>query len=136
MAKEIWLNLPVKNIQKSKEFFTNLGFTFNDKHTTEGSACMVIGDKNVVIMLFTEPMFAGFIKTTETQIGQNEILISFSADSKAEVDAYALKAEQAGGTIFGQPATVQGWMYGCGFADIDGHKWNILYMDMEAMAKK
>jgi len=135
MTKEIWLNLPVKDLEKSKAFFTALGFSFNTKFgNTESSACLLVGSKNVAVMLFTEAAFKGFTQgnIADTKMG-SEILISIDAESKEEVDELAAKAESAGGLVFGKPQESQGWMYGCGFADLDGHKWNVLYMYMTKM---
>ena len=61
MTKQIWLNLPVKNIEKSKAFFTQLGFTFNEQHETKTSACLMIGDSNFVVMLFSDSVFESFV---------------------------------------------------------------------------
>jgi hypothetical protein len=135
MTKEIWVNLPVKDISKSKEFYTKLGFAFNSQYgNTADSACMVIGDQNLAVMFFTEAIFKTFTshEITDTKLG-TEVLFSFSAESKEEVDEMAKKVEEAGGTIYGKPGDKQGWMYGFGFADLDGHRWNMLFMDMSKM---
>jgi predicted lactoylglutathione lyase len=136
MTKEIWLNLPVKNVSKSKEFFAKIGFTINEKHEKPDMACVLVGSKNIAVMLFQDSTFKSFTKAEIADAKQAaEICISFDAESKEEVDAMAKKAADAGGTIFGKPEEIQGWMYGCGFADLDGHRWNILYMDMSKMPK-
>lgn len=130
MARQIWLNLPVKDIQRSKKFFTEIGFTFNEEHDTEFSTCMLVGANNFVIMLFEEKLFEDIIKNDITDAHKSsEMLISIDAESWEEVDAIAYKAEQAGGNVFSKPALNQGWMYGCGFADLDGHRWGVLFMD-------
>ncbi|WP_264565519.1 VOC family protein [Flavobacterium sp. N3904] len=136
MVKQIWLNLPVKNVEKSKAFFSKIGFAFNNKQETASSACMLVGEHNFVVMLFEEGMFEGFVqnKVTDTQ-RSSEILISIDAQSKQEVDEFAVKVKQAGGDLFAEPAENQGWMYGCAFADLDGHRWNVLYMDFSKMNK-
>lgn len=136
MIKEIWLNLPVKEVAKSKIFFSKIGFSFNEQHDTDHSTCMLVGKKNFVVMLFEEAMFEGFVqnKITDAQSG-SEILISIDAESREEVDALARKAEEAGGTLFAKPAEIQGWMYGCGFTDLDGHRWNVLFMDFSKLSK-
>lgn len=133
MTNQLWLNLPVKNIERSKEFFSKLGFSFNTQHgNSPVSASLVIG-KNVV-MLFDEASFKAFTKTDITDTSKtNEILISIDAESKEEADELAKKVEQAGGTIYGKPGEKDGWMYGFGFIDLDGHRWNVLYMDMSKM---
>lgn len=134
MTKQVWLNLPVKDALKSKEFFTQLGFTFLEERTTEHSACMLLGETNFVVMLFAEEMFKNFIGHPITDTNQSsEFLISIDAESREEVDQLAAKAKQAGGTVYGEPSENQGWMYGCGFCDLDGHRWNVLYMDFSKM---
>ena len=135
MTKEIWINLPVKDITKSKEFFTHIGFTPNPgPGNSDVSACFLIGSKKVVMMLFTEEMFQGFTRSriADTNMG-TEVLFSIDAESREEVDELAKKATTAGGKVFAEPGENQGWMYGCGFADLDGHLWNVLYMDMSKM---
>lgn len=138
MTKEIWINLPVKNIAVSKAFFTHIGFSFNTQYgNSNSSACLLVGAKDIVVMLFAEPMFKSFTRTelADTTKG-SEVLLSFDAESREEVDAMAEKVVNAGGTLFCKPEEIQGWMYGFGFADPDGHRWNMLYMDMAKMAKK
>jgi predicted lactoylglutathione lyase len=134
MTKEIWINLPVKDVEKSKTFFSALGFTIHPGHGDKNSACILMGEKNIAVMLFEENMFKGFTQHPLTDTKQNsEVLISFDAESMEEVDDLAAKAEQSGGTLFGKPESIQGWMYGCGFCDPDGHRWNVLYMDKSKM---
>ena len=129
--KQFWINLPVKNIEKSKTFFTHLGFTFT---TGQGnglnSACMLLGEKNVVCMLFDEPTFKHFISGDSTlATNATEVLLSIDAQSKDEVDEMVRKAIEAGGTSNHTPTEMTDWMYGCLFKDLDGHNWNVLYMD-------
>ena len=131
-TKELWINLPVKNVAKSKEFFKALGFTLNTKHgDTNENACFNIGEKKVGMMLFPEAVFKTFAQheITDTKLSA-EVLISIDAETREEVDEIAKKAADAGGNVFAKPAELQGWMYGCGFADLDGHRWNVLHMDM------
>ena len=137
MTKDIWINLPVKDIKKSKEFFTKLGFSFDERYVnSDDGACLVIGDKNVVVMLFTESTFEKFTgnKIIDTRNG-TEVLFSIGAQSKEEVNEIAGNVIKAGGTIYAEAGEHDGWMYGCGFADLDGHRWNLLYMDMSKMPK-
>lgn len=137
MANEIWINLPVKDVKRSKEFFSALGFSFNEQHAGHNNACMQSGDKKVTIMLFEQNIFKSFIQTevADTKTG-NEVLFSIGADSREAVDEFAEKVTAAGGVIFSKPAENQGWMYGCAFTDLDGHRWNLLYMDMSKMPKQ
>ena len=132
MTKELWINLPVKDINVSKEFFSRLGFSFNPRFSNNNdTACITIGTKNINVMLFKEAVFNGFTKNKIADTSQaTEVLFSIDAESRDEVDEMANKAASAGGTVFSQPAELQGWMYGCGFSDPDGHCWNVLFMDM------
>lgn len=135
MTKQIWLNLPVKNVAKAKDFFWKIGFSFNEQHDTPTSTCMVVGEGHFVVMLFEESVFEGFSQNgiADTNAG-SEVLISIDAENREEVDELAKKVQDAGGTIFAAPAESQGWMYGCGFADLDGHRWNVLFMDFSKLS--
>jgi predicted lactoylglutathione lyase len=137
MIKDIWINLPVKNVEKSVTFFKQLDFKFNSQYgNSPQSASLLMGDKNVVVMLFDETLFKTFTNHPITDSKQStEILLSVGAESREEVDAIAKKAEAAGGVVFGKPGESQGWLYGCGFTDLDGHRWNVLFMDFEKMPK-
>ncbi|MCC6462792.1 MAG: extradiol dioxygenase [Saprospiraceae bacterium] len=130
MTKEIWINLPVQDVLRAKAFFIQLGFSLNPQYgDSEQSASLLVGEKNVVVMLFAAPVFQRFTQNELPAPHTTEVLLSISAASREEVDALAAKAVQAGGTVYAEPAESQGWMYGCGFADPDGHRWNVLYMD-------
>ena len=135
MIKSLWINLPVKDINKSKAFFTQLGFTLNLQYgVREDSACFLVGESNLVIMLFEENLYEGFVGTSiADKRNGSEVLFSFDAESPEEVDSLAQKVVAAGGTLYGEPDYKDGWMYGCGFIDLDGQRWNILYMDMSKM---
>ncbi|WP_144555405.1 VOC family protein [Bacillus sp. X1(2014)] len=137
MSRELWLNLPVRDPERAKEFYTQLGFRLNEKYVSQdGSFSLIVGDNQVVLMLFPESTFRGFTGNADADSWQGtEVLFSLGANSREEVDELALKAERAGGTVFGKPGEKGGWMYGCGFADPDGHRWNALYMDMSKMPK-
>ena len=132
MTKSLWINLPVKDVNKSKEFFTKLGFTLNLNYgTRDDSACFLIGESGFVMMLFEETLFENLISSaiSDTKIS-NEILLSIDAESVAEVDEMVKKVIDAGGTVYAEPGFSGEWMYGAGFIDLDGHKWNLLYMDL------
>jgi predicted lactoylglutathione lyase len=136
MTKQFWFNLPVKDIAKSKVFFTALGFTLNEHMGGGDSACFLIGEQNAVMMLFPNEQMENFMMTklSDTSAG-SEMLLSIDADSREEVERLARVAAENGGTVFGEPMEIQGWMYGCGFCDPDGHRWNVLFMDMDKMPK-
>jgi predicted lactoylglutathione lyase len=137
MTKELWINLPVKDVKRSREFFTQIGFSFSDgPGNSDTSAPLIVGSKNTVIMLFEQSVFRGFLRNEVTDSeNSNEVLFSFSAESPDEVDEISKKVTKAGGVVFAEPAESQGWMYGCGFADPDGHRWNALFMDTGKLNK-
>ncbi len=138
MIKTVWLNLPVKDLNKSKEFFAKLGFSFDTEHgNSDNSGCFMVGEDKFHVLLFPENTFKNFTQNAVADTGKaTEVLISFGAESREEVDEIARKAFEAGGTIYGEPGEIEGWMYGCGFTDLDGHRWNALYMDFSKMPKQ
>ena len=130
MTKDLWLNLPVIDLARSVAFYEALGFRRNTgPGNTEISASFVVGDKKVVLMLFVNKVFAGFVggKIADTRLG-SEMLISIGAGSMAEVDDMAHRARAGGGSVFSEPRSTEGAMYGCGLCDPDGHRWNVLFM--------
>lgn len=137
MTKKFWINLPVRDIKRSVAFFAELGFKFNmQQGNTENSACLLLGEKEVVVMLFAEPAFKGFTNNEIADTKQvTEVLLSIDAESKEEVDEIIKRAVQAGGRSDHKPGEMKGWMYGSVFSDPDGHRWNVLYMDMSRMPK-
>ena len=134
MTKEIWLNLPVKDVGKSREFFSQIGWTLNEKHKSDDMVCFEVGTKKITVLFFAEGTFKSFAKqeVSDTKTG-SEVLISFDAENRDDVDETARKVFEAGGTIFSEPGEIQGWMYGFAFADLDGHRWNQVFMDFGQM---
>jgi predicted lactoylglutathione lyase len=132
MATKIFVNLPVKNLNNTVEFFTKLGFTFNQQFTDENATCMIVGD-DIFVMLLVEPYFKTFIKKEIADASKTtEVLLGLSADSREEVDEMVRKAIAAGGSA-PNPKQDQGFMYGHGFQDLDGHLWEVFYMDPSAI---
>jgi predicted lactoylglutathione lyase len=131
MARKIFVNLPVKDLKRSVDFFTQLGFEFNPQFTDENATSMIIND-DAYVMLLVESFFNTFHKKalTDTQ-SQTEVLIALSADSKQDVDAMADKAIALGGRET-RGADDQGFMYQRTFQDLDGHHWEVAWMDMSA----
>jgi len=128
MTTKIFINLPVKDLNKSIEFFTALGFTFNPKFTDETATCMIIGE-NIFAMLLTEKRFKDFTKKEIADASKTtEVLIAIDVESKEKVVEMTEKAVAAGGSIYMDPAD-HGWMYQHSFADLDGHQWELLFMD-------
>jgi len=129
MATKIFVNLPVKDLKKSMDFFTHLGFSFNLQFTDEKAACLVISESSIYAMLITEPFFKTFTKKEIADATKTtEVLIAIDAESLKDVEELVKKAVEAGGSIYSDPQD-HGWMYQHSFADLDGHQWEILYMD-------
>jgi uncharacterized protein len=127
-SREIYINVSVRDLQKSMDFFTTLGFTFNPQFTDQNAACMVISDK-AYMMLLSEPFFRGFTKLEPCDTSrQTEAMLAISCESRAEVDQLVRKAIDAGGRHAMDPMD-HGWMYGWSFYDLDGHHWEVLWMD-------
>ena len=129
MATSIFVNLPVKNLDKTKEFFSTLGYTFNKQFTDEKGACLVISE-NIYAMLITEPFFKSFIPNNEISDTSKtkEVFLALSTDSKQQVDDLTSKAIAAGGKKF-RDAEDHGFMYARSFEDLDGHVWEVFWMD-------
>ncbi len=131
MNQQIYINLPVRDLERSKAFFAALGYGFNPQFTDEKAACMVISD-SICVMLLTEPFFAGFTgKPLADARKSTEVLLCLSCESREEVDAQVKKAWAAGGTV-PRTAVDHGFMYQHGFEDPDGHIWELAWMDMAA----
>ncbi len=125
---DIFMNLPVKNLDRSMDFFAALGFDFNPQFTNEHGACMVIAE-NIYAMLLTEPMFKGFTpKEIADATKTTEVMTALSCESREAVDAFLEKAIEAGATETRDPQD-HGFMYGRAFNDPDGHIWEMFWMD-------
>ena len=128
MGTKIFVNLPVKDLNKSKEFFAKLGFTFNPQFTDQNAACMVISEDNYA-MLLAEPFFKTFTKKEIADAKKStEVLVALSVESKEKVDEMLSKALASGAKESREPQD-HGFMYGRSLEDLDGHIWEIFYMD-------
>ena len=133
MTMQTFVNLPVKDLAKAREFFTALGFSFDPEFTDENATRMMISD-DTSVMLAVEPFFRGFIEPQEIADTSRtrEVIVGLSAESREQVDELAEKALAAGGEALGEPDD-RGFMYMRGFRDLDGHQWSFIHMDMSAI---
>ncbi|HEY0591058.1 MAG TPA: VOC family protein [Thermoanaerobaculia bacterium] len=130
-SRRMFVNLAVRNLDKSKDFFSSLGFQFNPQFTDEKAACMVVGSDSYV-MLLSEPFFRGFTKREPCDTTRHtEALLAVSAGSRAEVDQIVRRAIDNGGA-HAMDAQDHGFMYSWSFYDPDGHHWEVLWMDPQA----
>lgn len=131
-TENIFINLPVKDLEKTKAFFSAIGFAFNPQFTNEVAACMILGE-NMYAMLLSNEHFATFTKKPIADATKaTEVLIAFSANSRAEVDEIVQKAVAAGGKLYTESVD-HGFMYQHSFEDLDGHQWEIAWMDPSAI---
>ena len=131
-SRRMFVNLPVKDLDKSVEFFSELGFTFDARFTDETATAMIVNGE-AVVMLLVENRFKDFTKkeladaTTHT-----EAILALSAESRQDVDQFADKALEAGGSPANDPMEMD-FMYGRSFQDLDGHIWEVFWMDPSAI---
>lgn len=131
MFRQIFVNLPIRDMARSQAFFKSLGLTFNPRFTNEQGACLELGE-NFNAMLLVEPFFQGFTKLPVSDARKaTEVLIALSVDSRAEVEEVVRKAVAAGATTPNDPVD-HGFMFQHGFADLDGHQWEVFWMDESA----
>ena len=132
MTTQIFVNLPVKDLSRTVEFFKKLGFAFNPQFTDENATCMIIND-NIFVMLLVEKFFKTFTKKEICDTTKDtEVIIALSTESREKVDEMMQNVFEAGGKESREPQDY-GWMYGRSFQDINGHLWEIIYMDEKAL---
>jgi len=132
VVKQIYVNLSVKDLKRSLDFFKGLGFTFNPKFTDDNAACMILGE-NIYAMIIVESFFKTFTgKEISDASKTTEVLTALSVDSRKQVDEIADKALQSGGSP-NKETQDHGWIYSRSFQDPDGHIWELLYMDESQM---
>ncbi len=128
MATQIFVNLPVKDLKRSTGFFTQLGFTFDPKFTDENATCMIVGE-NIFVMLLVEEFFKKFTpKPICDATKSTEVLVCISCESRERINEMVEKAVGAGGTTPNESKDY-GFMYQHGFQDLDGHIWELTYME-------
>jgi uncharacterized protein len=132
VTTKIFVNLPVKDLNKTIEFFTKLGFKFNPQFTDENATCMIVGE-DIFVMLLVEKFFQTFTKKEICDTSKNtEVIVALSVEGREKVDKMINKAIESGGMESREPQD-HGWMYGRSFEDINGHLWEIIYMDERAI---
>lgn len=129
----IFPNLPVQDVQASRAFFSALGFGFNEMFCDESTACVVL-EENVMVMLLQTEKFESFIETPIADRETTEVLLALSCDSKDEVQDLGARARAAGAGAWKEPMDM-GFMYGESFRDLDGHVWELMWMDVEAASQ-
>lgn len=129
----IFPNLPVKDVSASRAFFEALGFGINEMFSTDDTVSVVI-EENIMVMLLEEERFRGFITNEIADRDTTEVLLALSCESKDEVIDLVGRAKAAGGSDWKEPID-EGFMYGHSFRDLDGHVWELMWMDMDAASE-
>ena len=128
MATNIFVNLPVRDLAASVKFFTHLGYSFNQQYTDDSATCMIVAE-NIFVMLLVEERFRSFTpKPICDARTSTEVLVCLQVESREQVTSMVNKAIEAGGSAYKEPQD-HGFMYGHGYQDLDGHLWEIIYMD-------
>ncbi|MFZ5635968.1 MAG: VOC family protein [Pseudomonadota bacterium] len=131
MSRSLFVNLPVEDLSRAIGFFSALGFDFDPKFTSDDATCLVISDR-IQVMLLSRPFFAGFTKKPVADArAATEVLLALSCGTREEVDALVAKAVAAGAATPVE-AKDHGFMYQHGFEDLDGHQWEVFWMDEAA----
>lgn len=132
METKIFVNLPVKDLNKSVAFFTKLGFAFNPQFTDENATCMIVGE-DIFVMLLVEKFFKGFTKKEICDTSTStEAILALSVESREQVDQMMNKVIDSGGSEHREKQD-HGWMYARSFEDVDEHLWEIFFIDESAM---
>lgn len=127
MVNSLFINLPIENLKKSVDFFSQLGFTFNPQFTDEQSTCMIISD-NIFVMLLEKAKFQSFIEKPIASRDTTEAILALSCDSADEVRTLTEKALELGARKLNEPEDM-GFMLSWGFEDLDGHLWDVFWMN-------
>ena len=135
MSKQVFINLPVKDLNQSMDFFKKLGFAFNPQFTNEQGACMIIDENHIYAMLITHELYKTFIsKEVADATKTSEVIVSLNCATREEVESMINSAIAAGAVE--QKSQDLGWMYQKGFLDLDGHHWEAFFMDPSAMPQQ
>jgi uncharacterized protein len=129
MINNLFVNLPITNLGRTVEFFGGLGFTFNEQFTDESSTCMIIND-NIFVMLLERDKFEGFIDKPIADRSTTEAIMALDCESADEVRELSEKAFELGGRRVNDPQDM-GFMFSWGFEDLDGHLWEVFWMNPE-----
>ncbi|HAJ98788.1 MAG TPA: glyoxalase/bleomycin resistance/extradiol dioxygenase family protein [Bacteroidales bacterium] len=127
-VKSIFVNLPVKDLQKTRNFWTKLGFSFNEQFSDDRALCLVLTEGIIYSMLITQEMFSTFTNRSISDGSTTQVLTAIQVDSREDVDRIVKIALENGGTRY-RERTDHGWMYYDSFADLDGHQWEVMFTD-------
>ncbi len=133
-VKSIYVNLPIKDINKTKDFWTKLGFSFNPQFSDEKALCLVLNEGLIYAMLLRQEFFSTFTNRPISDNSTTQVLNAIEVDSREKVDEIIKIALENGGTRYRESAD-HGWMYYDSFADLDGHQWEVMFTDINQLPK-
>lgn len=132
-VKSIFVNLPIKDLKKTRAFWTNLGFSFNEKFSDDRALCLILNEGTIYSMLITHEMFSTFTNRTIADNTSTQVLNAIEVENRRNVDELIKLALENGASRYREPQD-HGWMYYDSFADLDGHQWEVLYTDPSKIA--
>jgi predicted lactoylglutathione lyase len=133
-VKSIYVNLPIKDINKTKDFWTKLGFSFKPQFSDEKALCLVLNEGLIYAMLLRQEFFSTFTNRPISDNSTTQVLNAIEVDSREKVDEIVKIALENGGTRYRESAD-HGWMYYDSFADLDGHQWEVMFTDINQLPK-
>lgn len=133
--RSIYINLPVKNIERTREFWTKLGFGFNEQFSDDKALCLVLNHSNICAMLISQEFYSTFTNKPVADGSTTEVLLAIDVGSREKVDEIVRTAIQNGATRYLEPID-GGWMYYDRFEDLDGHKWEIMFADVSLIPQE
>jgi predicted lactoylglutathione lyase len=133
-VKSIYVNLPIKDINKTRDFWTKLGFSFNPQFSDEKALCLVLNEGLIYAMFLTNDFFSTFTNRPISDNSTTQVLNAIEVDSRAKVDEIVKIALENGGSRYRESAD-HGWMYYDSFADLDGHQWEVMFTDINQLPK-
>ncbi|SDI82831.1 VOC family protein [Chryseobacterium jejuense] len=125
---QIYINLPVKDVQKTREFWTTLGFSINEQFSDDKAVCVVMKEDHIYTMFLKEEFFQTFTNRPFAKGDTTQVLLAIGVESREQVDEMVKTAIENGGSKYSEPMD-HGWMYQSAFADLNGHQWEVMYAD-------
>lgn len=129
---QIYVNLPVKDVQKTREFWTKLGFSINEQFSDEKAVCVVMKEDHIYTMFLKEEFFQTFTDRPVAKGETTQALLAIGVNSREEVDQVVKTAIENGGSTYSEPQD-HGWMYQSAFSDLNGHQWEVMFADMSKL---
>ena len=133
-VKSIFINLPIKDLNKTRDFWLELGFSFNEQFSDDKALCLVLNEGLIHSMLITREYFSTFTNKTIFDGTSTQVILAIQVDSREQVDRIVNRALENGATRYKEPVD-QGWMYYDSFTDIDGHQWEVMFTDVTQMTQ-